>query len=209
MKTLNLNECSKKEIKNAIEERITEMHHMIGDDLYPELMKKIREDKCKEAQDHMRVKHYQAIDRINMYIAYKIMKVSFYDFKLIKVEKRSELRKIYNTLMGIEYNDIRNLWHKELKEVFYALKEARKIADKLNRICVVARVDNDKENGFVSLRNNTFTVVKNIADATEFVATGETEETLDSIKKLICSKVNCNPKVFFNAKMTGRHIYQH
>jgi hypothetical protein len=157
----------------------------------------------------MRVKHYQAIDRINMYIAYNIMKVSFYDFKLSKVEKRSELRKIYNTLMDIDYNDIREVWHEELKEVFYAQKEARKVADRLNRICVVARVDNDKENGFVSLRNNTFTVVKNIADATEFVATGETEETLDSIKELICSKVNCDPKVFFNAKMTGRHIYQH
>lgn len=210
MTTLNLDTCSSKEIVHAIDEKIKQMHHMIGDELYPEIMKSIRLYKCPESSKHMKVKHYQAIDRINMYIAYEVLNIPVHLYSLSANMEMKKLKKIYNALMDTDYNHIRDVWHNNgLKDLFYKQKEARKISEYIDNKCVIARCEIGEEQGFVSINDGKLTIVKKICDATEFVATGRTNDTLLRIHNLIFEKFMCESRPFFNDKMTGRTVFEH
>lgn len=201
-------ELSNTDIIKLINQRIEEMHHYIGDELYPSLMHDIRFHKSEEAQEHMKVKHYQAIDRINMFIAYKVVGTTFYNYELNEYAKnRKVLKKILNAINGIDYNQVREMWHNELKDVFYKQKEEKRFQEKLEKICIIGRTTVDGVTGFIKMINDKITTTPNMAEATEFTATSDNDSAIQRIEALI--QCNDSTKLFFNNKVKGRNSYNY
>lgn len=207
MNTLSLNELHKE-----IENTINCLHKDIDNLLYPSLKKSAEEN--EEAAEHLKIKHYQAIDRINMYIAFHVVKTTYYDYSLKELvinKDRKTLNKILDLLKNITYEYIRNEWHEHLKTVFYKQKESRSYNEKLKNICVIARVEKPsnefKSTGFVRIDKDKISIVSNISEASEFTALSDTDFSLNLINDFLNRKYNCKTKTFFNKNMSGRNVY--
>lgn len=158
-------------------------------------------------EDHLKIKCYQAVDRLNMYIAHDILGITFYEYDLMSIFKendRKSLRKINDGLDGINFEFIRDIWHEKNKEIFYIQKEELKKAEKIDRICILARVKSGDDIGFLSLKKDVYSISKNLAEALELPAFD-----LESDIKIAADIVNQMEnfdliKVFYNDKMSGR-----
>ena len=191
------NTFSIKEIKKMLVQKIFNIHKNVQQDFYPEISN----------QEHVKIKIYQAIDRIHMYLAAKILYKTSKVFSLEDLS-RKELIKACKGLEDIDYEFIRSVWHSELKDLFYKQKEEAKIQEKLNRICIIVRTTPEfKEQGFIKFENGSYSIVQSIAEATEFVATNDKNEALNDIKTFIKTTFDINVKTLFNSKMKGRTIY--
>lgn len=181
------------------------------DVLYSDILREANNG-SEESRKHLNVKHYQALDRIKMYLAHNIAKTSFYDFDLNKMvanKERKTLIAIHKELdSNIAYLDIRTIWHESLKDIFYKQKEMKKEHEKLATISILARMEIGDDKGFVSIENGKIKVVKSPVDATEFVAVSSDEKALDLIEKHLFDTYSWECRAFFQNKMKGRHIYQ-
>lgn len=200
---------SNKELANKIESRMKDMIKGVVYSLYPEITKNI-DNGCEEARKHIKVKHYQALDRIQMYLAHMIANTSFYEFDLqdmVAKKERKTLKAMDKALENITYLEIREIWHNSLKEIFYKQKEMKAEADQLKDICVLLRMEIGEEKGFVSIVDGEIKVVKKPNEATEFVAVSTTESALKLVQEHIFNVYTWECRAFFNKKMSGRDIY--
>jgi len=167
-----------------------------AEELYPEL-----------DQEHLDIKVYQAIDRTKMFLATQVCDCTFYDFDINNYrEKRKVLIKIVNCLNSINYEEVRNQWHSELKDLFYKQKEYKKQAESIANTCIVVR--NISQNSFVTIKNGKFTTTPKIHNAVEFIIHSKEQSELERVKNLLKEYFPLdNLQVFFNQKMIGRNFY--
>lgn len=158
-------------------------------------------------EDHLKIKCYQAVDRLNMYIAHDILGITLYEYDLMSIFKeddRKSLRKINDGLDGINFEFIRDIWHEKNKEIFYIQKEELKRAKKIDRNCILARVKSGDDIGFLSLKKDVYSISKNLAEALEFPAF-DLESDIKIAADIVNKMENIDLiKVFYNEKMNGR-----
>lgn len=192
---------SLKELFDLCEFKIKLVYKDVIKDFYSEIS-------CEE---HKAIKVYQAIDRINMYIATEVVKETFYSYDLnsyLKNRNRKMINKIIDAVEGLKYETVRNKWHESYKELFYKQKEDCKIQQKLERICIIGRVINSEKDGFVRICDGCVTVVQSIADATEFIAISDQNKALEDTRQMILDNTDFTDlKVFFNNKIKGRNTF--
>lgn len=199
-----------KVLEKQISESIHSLHFDIGERLYPELFERAKA-KDKEAEKHLKVKHYQAIDRIKMYLAHDIARTTFYNFsieKLVSDGNVKVLEKIVDALSVISYDEIREKWHRRLKPLFYAQKNSKKVHDKMNNCCIIGRLELEHSTGFVRIVDGKLKIVQNIADATEFpLLSPNKEKSIEFIDNILVNEYMCGARLFLNPKIYGRSIY--
>lgn len=167
-----------------------------AEELYPEL-----------DQEHLDIKVYQAIDRTKMFLATQVCDYTFYDFDINNYrEKRKVLIKIVNCLNSTNYEEVRNQWHSELKDLFYQQREYKKQAESIANTCIVVR--NISQNSFITIKNEKFTTTPKIHNAVEFIIHSKEQPELERVKNLLKEHFPLdNLQVFFNQKMIGRNFY--
>jgi len=199
---LNYKDLSLKELFELCEKQIKAVVKNVKQDFYPDMVD----------EEHLKIKVYQAIDRTKMYIATEITSDTFYSFDLYSYfenRNRKMLIKIAEGTKNLTYLDVRNMWHNIHKELFYQQKESLKIQEKLNRICVVARLTKGayQKEGFVRIFNGELSIVQSISDATEFIAVSDEIAALFDIEDLLNKRFNLSVSTFFNNKIKGRNVY--
>lgn len=208
-----MKELSNKQIANEITLKSKCLIEGVIYAMYPLIVESTKtgtEEEKKLAKKHLKVKHYQALDRIKMYLATKVAKTSFYDFDLellVKKKNRKLLKALHAEIDGITYQEIRDIWHESLKDIFFQQKEMSALSEKLSKVAVVARMEIGEEQGFVSIQDGEIKVVKSPVDATEFVAISDNDEALNLVKNFIFKEFSWECRVFFTNKIDGRHIY--
>lgn len=154
-------------------------------------------------EKHRKIKMYTAIDRTNMFIS-DLLGVTFYTFNIYNYQKnRKSLIKIIENCENLNYTMVREEWYNRLRDKFYLQKKEKELSEKLERICILVRVE--EENGFISISNNKLSIVNNISEASEFAAVSDNDYALDLVReKLYNLDSRLNFKVFFTKKMKGR-----
>lgn len=193
----NYSELSLKELFELAKKTIYNVHKNVLNEEYKDI----------KDEEHQKIKVYTAINRIDMYVATKILDLTFYTYSiqhLFEGKKRKSIIKIIEGCKELTYQSVREAWYQDgLKELFYKQKEEKNYAEKLSHICIVVR--NNTQKSFIRMENDTATLVKNIAQASEFIATSDTDEALDVIsEKMKGYFPDDDVKVFFNHKMAGR-----
>lgn len=211
---MNFENVSNKEIFTLISKRITQMHKNIGGDFYPDLINDIQFKKCPNAEKHLKIKHYQAIDRIKFYIADRLLNKTHFslDFdNLVKNKERKALKAIAIGLHDIEYSEIREIWHNEMKDKFYVQREQIKVQEKLSKSAIVFRHENEQDrskSGFVSINaQGTVDIVVKISNATEFPVLGFEEHHLKTAEKRLLNKYLVGSRAIMTTKMKGRKTF--
>ncbi len=200
---MNYSELSLNELFNLAKKSINNVHRNILEEDYKNATDIENEDKRK-------ILMYIAYDRTCMYIATNALGITFYKMSLqsIKDSKdRKSLVKIIEICKELTYSTVRKAWHESLKEIFYQQKEQKQKSEKLSRICMIARSQN--QNSFIRLINGEVTFTNNLSEATEFIATDDSTLELSSMSQRLeslCELSRDSIKVFFNPKMIGRTI---
>lgn len=195
---------SVKELLELAKKTMNNIHHNLGETTYPE----VTDD------EYLKIKIYQAIDRVKMYTATVIAKETFYSFDIeryvnVRTRDRKMLIKIINGLKDLSYEDIRNKWHESHKELFYIQKESLRLQKKLSNLCIIARLEKGvyAKEGFIRLIEGKYEIVESIADATEFVALSDKDSALEYVNSVIAKETSLTVSTFFNHKIAGRSIY--
>jgi hypothetical protein len=186
---------------------ITELFEIAKKTIY-NIHKNVLSEEYKDIEDeeHQKIKVYTAINRINMYIATNILALTFYtyDLKSLHDSKKRAIIKIIEGCKDLTYKDIRESWYQNgLKELFYKQKEEKKYSEELANICIIAR--NITQELFIRIDKGNATLVKNLSEASEFIATSKEDDALESVSiKIKGYFPEDDLKVFFNNKMAGR-----
>lgn len=190
-----------KELFDMADTAMGNVHKNVAEEFYPNL----------KDEEHRLIKVYQAIDRTKMYVASKLLSETFYSFSLeslVENKDRKSLIKIIEGLKDVDYAIVRDIWHKELKEIFYIQKEDRKLQAKLSAICILARAKVDDKEGFVRIVNGKLSIEQSIAMATEFPAINDEDSGLEFIEDIIMKETGIAARAFFNNKKTARSVFR-
>lgn len=165
-------------------------------------------------EKHLKIKIYQAINRIDMWIAVNVLNTSVYEYdlnNLLKLKKRKDLIKIMNATSNLSYETVRDNWHTELKDLFYIQREEKEMAEKLSRICVIARTEktDSHDAGFIQYDNGEFKVTQSALFATEFHVLSDKDSAVASVSNFLNENSELNVfKVFFNPRISGRNFFK-
>lgn len=157
--------------------------------------------------EHRDIKMYSAIDRTKMYFA-TLLNSTFYTYELSKYQNdRKALIKVIEEAEKIDYDTVRDAWYNELRELFYAQKEQKKIAERLSSRCILVR--NETIGEFVTMINGQIQYTKSISEASEFQPISLEKEAITNVENKIKSLNSSDQfKVFFSNKMLGRSLAQ-